>query len=304
MSINISRRKLVIAGGAALVAPAVLVRSRKSEAQTSQLAASDRGVTTVSGTESGFASALDAQFPGLSADPVFQKLMPLAILITLQSGPGIRAYTVSWSVTTSAGPYQTALFYYVSPGPSAKGKSPNTLRSAQVNILRSGVSRLVTPFFNWTSNYYLANRPPNWDTILKPSEPGTFLVSELINATSVTTSLDAVVFSDWKLLGPDKYLLGDRLRARRNAEHDEAVGVCKLLKAGAPDSAIVEALQSHASAERSSNKSTHIRWYEQNRRYQAQVLLKAFGDADRDTFTKAVTRLRLQKRSLIKRLDD
>jgi hypothetical protein len=301
MSIKCSRRNMILGGCAALVAPVLIDRDPRAAAQSFQLSASDRALSAVSGSDPGFGAAVEALFPGLMSDPVFQKIAPLALLVTHQQGRGVRAFSASWAITTASGTYEAPLYFYVSLGSPAAGHILSALRSARRNILPVGQSRLVSPFFNWTPTYY-KNNPPNWKTVLTPTEPGAFLVSELPTATQVKVSLDGVIFSDWKLIGPDKHSLEYKIRSRRNAEHDEGLVVYKLMKSGAPDSQIVQTLQEHGSAQRSSNKDRNQRWYDRARKVHAQVLLKAFQNADRPTFTKALVRLKKQRKTRITRL--
>jgi hypothetical protein len=299
VSTKFSRRKMILAGGAALIAPAVMAKTKLLRVAPQQ--SSERAVSAISGSEKGFGAALEALFPGLMSDPTFQKIAPLAILITNEKGPDVRAHSIAWQITTAAGMYGTALFSYVSPGSATKGQSVSTLGSGRQAILRTGQSRLVTPFFNWSPAFYQRNPQPDWKALLQPVEPGAFLLSELANATEVKVSLDGAVFSDWQMVGPNKFRLAKRLRNRRDAERDEGRVVHKLLKAKAPDSVIVQTLQSHASAPRSSQSKPGPYLYEQARRFQAQVLLRAFNEADRASFETALRRLVFQKKTLITR---
>ena len=302
MNSKLSRRSIFIPAGTAPKAQGATATASLPATDANGLSASDRAIFAISSSDSRFQSAVGGLFPGLQNDPVFQKIAPLAILITLQNGPAIRAHSVAWQITTPTGSFDTALFSYVSPGSATKGYSVSTLGSARHLTLQPGQSRLVTPFFDWSSSSFQSNPRPNWSTALKLAEPGGFLISELPTATAVRVSLDAAVFSDWKLMGPDRYNLARRLRSRRNAEHDEGLVVYRLLKAGAPNHLIVQTLRSHASAARSSTQNLPLFWYEQARRYQAQVLLRAFGDADRHSFMRAVHRLVTQKNTVITRV--
>jgi hypothetical protein len=301
MGTTISRRSLILPGDAGLDSPGVASGARPPAADGNLLSASDRAVSAVSASDSNFGSAVEALYPGLQNDPVFQQIAPLALLVTQQNGPTIRAYSVAWQITTPAGTYGTALFFYVSPGQASKGRSSSTLGTARQAILQAGQSRLITPFFNWSPTYYQRNPEPDWSTVITPLEPGGFLVSELSAATDVKVSLDGVVFSDWRILGPDQHNLARRLRSRRNGAHDEGLAVHRLLRAGAADSAIVATLQSHAAAARSGRRAGPGYWYQQSRRYQAQILLLAFEQADRKTFSKALHRLVHQKRTFVTR---
>jgi hypothetical protein len=301
MGTAISRRSLFLPGNAVLGSPGAASGAKPPEADVNLLSASDRTVSAVSASDSNFQSAVESLYPGLQDDPVFQKIAPLTLLVTHQNGPGIRAYSVAWQITAPAGAYETALFSYVSPGPASKGRSSSTLGYARQAILRAGQSRLITPFFIWSPTDYQRNPHPDWSKVIMPLEPGRFLVSELPTATAVKVSLDGVVFSDWKITGPDKHNLARRLRSTRNASHDEGLAVYRLLQGGSADSTIVATLQAHAFAARSSKREGPAYWYEQARRYQAQVLLLAFQQADGKIFAKALNRLVLQKKTYITR---
>jgi hypothetical protein len=294
MSTRISRRGLFLWTAAPENAPA--------SAGVPGLTAADRAVEVVSGSDKGFAAALQERYPGLQNDPVFQIIAPLALLVSHAKGPAIRAFSIAWRMTTAAGSFETALFSYLSPGPASKGRLSTTLRSARIPVLRAGQTVLVTPYFVWSTAYYQRHPQPDWSKVLTSAEPGGFLVSELPNAISTDVWLDGVVFADWKLMGPNRHRLAARLRARRHAEQDEGLVAYRLLKAGASDSVITDTLASHASAARSSHKKRRRYWYEQARRYQAQVLLRAFASVDKNQFQSALHRLVSQKRTVITRV--
>lgn len=301
MKAKISRRKLILAGGAAAVSPLLLLRNRRATAESIRMAASDYAVSVVLGSDPNFSYSLDRFFPGLANDPTFQQIAPLSLVVTHEQGPPVRAFSVSWTISNPTGTSETPLYFYVSLGSPATGHFTSALASARRNILESGQTRLVTPFFSWADRYYSRNAPPNWTAALSRSDPGAFLISESQKATQVAVALDGVLFSDWKLMGPDKHALGWKIRSRRNAEHDEGLVVYKLLKSGAPDSQIIQVLREHGAAQVSMDDHKH--WYWQARRFHAKVLLKAFSDSDRETFTKALVRLKLQRKTLITRVD-
>jgi hypothetical protein len=302
MSVQMSRRKMIMAGGAVLAAPMVLAGDGRADAQVSRLSASDRAVSAIAGSDPGFDDAAEALYPGLRKDPTFRQIAPLSLLVTHQQGPSVRAFSVSWAVTTPSGSYETPLYYYVSLGPPATGHTLSALGSARRNIVPAGQSRLVTPFFHWTPADYQSKKAVDWKTAIEPTDPGEFLVSELPKATQMKPSLDAVIFTDWKMIGPNKHKLGTKIRARRNAEHDEGVAVLRLMKKGASDSEIVQTLREHGAAPRSNNTSLNARWYEQSRRLHAQILLRAFQDSDRSNFKNALVRLKTQRKTVITRL--
>src|SRR5690242_14384182 len=134
MSARISRRGLFLWTAAPENAPA--------SAGISDLTAADRAVEVVSGSDRGFAATLQERYPGLQNDPVFQKLAPLALLVSHSKGPAIRAFSIAWRMTSAAGSCETALFSYLSPGPASKGRLSTTLRSARIPVLRAGQTAL------------------------------------------------------------------------------------------------------------------------------------------------------------------
>jgi hypothetical protein len=302
MKVKLSRRQVIAAGGAALAAPIILSGEHRAEAQNTQFSAADRSIASVSGADAAFGPNVESLFPGLMSDPTFQKIAPLALLITHLNGPAVRAFSTSYLLSTPSGTYQTGFYSYVTPGPALQGRSPSTLGSARRPILQAGQSRLFTPFFNWTPTYYQANPNPSWDEVLVSVEPGSFLASQLTTLSSVIVSLDGVVFSDWKIMGPDNNNLTRHLRSRKNAEHDEALVVQRLVSANASDNVIVETLLSDASTPNPNKPTLPGQWYSRFRKFQAQVLLQAFNNADRDTFNKAIARLVRQGQTVITRV--
>ena len=303
MSIELSKsRRSVLFGGSSLLVASMLPRRGTALQTAASQPVLDRELSTIPGNHRDFGPAVEALYPGLQADPHFGLIAPLAILITHRKGPGLRAYAIAWSITTSAGTYTTPLFYYHAPGSAARHKSVSTLGSARMDILQAGDSVLVTPFFNWTPDFYQNDSKPDWEALVSGVEPGDFLASELPTATEVKVGLDGAVFSDWTSIGPDAHHLRRRVNIRRNAEHNEGLAVYKLLQSGASDGDVIDMLTAHGSAKRSNATKPSQRFYEQSRRFQAQVLLRHFQNADRDTFNKALHRLVRQKSTHIKRL--
>jgi len=299
MSATFSRRRMILAGGAAFIASTVVKAAKGPDPVSTSLTAPDRELFTLSGTEPKFGAAVEALYPGLQADIYFRLIAPLAILITHRRGPGVRAFSVSWSVTTANGTSTTPLFYYHAPGSAKKHKSTSTLGSARRDIFQAGAAVLVTPFFAWTPNFYQNGPEPDWTKLMSGVKPGDFLVSQLNSATAVNAILDCAIFSDWKKMGPNQHHFARRLIMRRNAEHDEGLAVHRMLKSGATDNMIIETLTRHANAPISKALRPAKRHYDQCRRFQAQVLLRHYQGSDRAVFIKALHRLVTQKMTKI-----
>jgi hypothetical protein len=304
MNNNLSRRKILLAGGAAAISPFLLSgEERVAGNGIVKIPTSGHAVSAVAGSEPAFRGAVEHLFPSLTSDSTFQQIAPLALLVTHKQGPPVQGFSVLWTITTPTGTHETPLYFYVSLGSPATGHTLSALGSARRNILRVGESRLVTPFFSWTPDYYAVNSVPDWNAALRSTHPGTDLISHLRLATEVKVSLDAAVFADWKLIGPNKYKLATKMRARRNAEHDAGLSLYKLMKHGASDSEIVRTLQVDGRAAKSNVTDLKTRWYDESRRFHAEILLNAFQNADRLTFKRALVRLTRQRKTLITRAD-
>ncbi len=287
----LSRRKMLFGGAAILAAPTLLLKAATPKSAANAFQQADRKLSLTSGADPGFSAELDSLFPGLSADPVFQKIKPLAILVTHHAGPSVRALTALWTITLPAGTYQTSLFCYSHAGMRSQKRPAKTLASGQREVLKANQSRLVTPFFTWSPRQYAKNPSPDWNSLLDQSDVGPFLASQLDTATEVTAELDGVVFSDRKLLGPDTQNLTKRLTVRRNAEHDEALSILKKVKAGASAQDIENVLIAHATAMRASTVADIKGVYLQARRHHAQILLKIFENKTLAGFTKVLHKM-------------
>jgi hypothetical protein len=302
--ITFSRRKLLVGSAAAIALPSLgLYRASADDTAPigSGLSASDREVSMLSASDSAFADRVGRLYPGLIGDPHYQMLSPLTVLVTVEKGPALRAFTTSWSITTANGTYETPLFHYAEPFSRRRKGNGLTVVSAQTNLLREGESLLITPFFVMSPVRY-QKLGSSWYHLVKPKEPAGFLASQLSAATSVKVSLDAAIFEDRKVAGQDKHHLAVRLRARRNAEHDEAHAVMKLLTSNAADADVAAMLSSHSNAARSSAPKANG-WYLNARKFHAQLLLELQQSAqDRQTFTKMVLRMSRLHRTNLSRL--
>ncbi|MBB5061064.1 hypothetical protein HDF16_005800 [Granulicella aggregans] len=292
-----SRRKLLVGGTAALALPSVAVEAATQKPSHS-LSLADRALTVLTSSDAGFSDKIESLYPGLTRDSRFQTLAPLVLLISHDHGPALRALSMSWTTNTPTGTYETAMFRFAAPGSKRRARAGRTIASAQTDILRKGETRIVTPFFSLSPKAYRKLKD-NWFNEVKHKEPSDFLFTQLQTATAVTAKVEAAVFGDRKFIGEDKHHLVSRLRARRNGEHDEALAVKRLLKAGASDTEISTMLKAHGSAQRPPNRGAKG-WYLMSRKQQAQILHDKFTAMTRPSFAKLVHRLSKVRKTRIR----
>jgi hypothetical protein len=293
---NISRRS-VIAGGAGVLLGSRLLGFQGSEPTGAQVVSgSDRRVILVQYSSSSFASLLEQNFPGVSGNGHFQSLAPLSAIVRLESGPPIRAYSVSWSVNTPTGVYEAARFHYYPADTRRSDSQGRTIASAQRTILGTGETALVTPFTAWSSSLYQKNQSIVWNNLDSSLEPGNFLLQQVSAGSTVQVKLDGAVFSDRKMVGADKHLLGLRLRERRNAEHDVARRALQAVRAGGSVQSVSDLLYKWGTVSYSGAGGAPAR-YRNSRKHHAQVLLKLMNRVGMDSFTSSLEAMTQMHRS-------
>ena len=299
---KIFSRRHILKGGAAAVAVSLpLVRATSQSTGLSQsLSSSGHQVDIITPSMPQFKQQLEGMYPGLAGDQRFQRLYPLAALVHISQGPAIRAISLVWNLTTSAGTFSSPVYFSAPPGtPRGSGKS-RTVVTAQVDIIQAGAYKLFTPYFSWTPEAY-SEIAATWPSVVQKKMPANFLATQVALATLVEVGLDAVIFNDRTVLGPDVNSLVDRIRVRRNAEHDETGHVVKMVKNGASDEEVVAYLSAKGTSTRPDGSGSR-RWYRLARRQQAQRLLRKKTNLKPETFEKHVLRTTAIKKTVFRRL--
>ena len=250
------------------------------------------------------AELLEQHFPGFSQLPAFRRYSAMAYLITNHGTASARAVTSVWTQTGTDG-FTKAVFHYFRPRAERKPKQHFGLKgnktrfTAKVALLKPGETKLLTPYFCWSSSYYKKSGQAALLKLLLSSYKTTFPVqpSALPLALPCTLSIDAVAGIGCRIYGADKHGLGKMLRTTRNAEHDEAISVIKLQQAGAATEDIKKMLQSHASGLAFDITPKHDLYYRVRQR-QAKILLRRFAKARPDQFSKTLTYLGKRKKTL------
>jgi hypothetical protein len=124
--------------------------------------------------------------------------------------------------------------------------------------------------------------------------------------THVETELDAVIFSDWSLIGPDPGNLCRHLSMRRHAEHDQAVSVLRSIRDGSSRLDLANLLRRHKTIEgvagTTLSRSEGAKFeYHRMRALHAGTLLKHLKASSLSDFTAKVNLMRNIPRTRIQR---
>jgi hypothetical protein len=292
----ISRRRLIKLGittGAVSLLPPGLATPLDAQ-DTAERRSVDKYVTVTSPSDPGFATKLEELFPGLAEDPVYQKIQSHSVLISNISTEKISAYSTHWSITNPTGGYEATILHYFHrrakhPRLVHFGATGNKTRfTGKLPLLKAGNTRLVTPYFSWSPNYYKRNPAPKWATILAAKESRKFFLHELSTATGSVVTVDTLIVKQRQLIGSDTGALGKTFSMTRNAEHDEAVSVRRLLGSGASADQVAKHLLSHVHGALSPQAMKAPRLYREVRRRQAAVLLRRLKRAKPAQFARSL----------------
>jgi hypothetical protein len=229
---------------------------------------------------------MNRYFPGLLSDDGFQQFRPLSFLASNVSNEDIRAFSTRWSVTTLRGRYERTIRHYSRP---RYHEHNEILFTGAVPVLKTGATRLLSPFFSWSPSFYMDNARPNWTQILlrRPelelSDPGNV-------PTKVTMHIEAAITDSYVSVGPGDEYLAQAFCVTRNAEHDEAVAIRRLISAGATFGIVERRL-------RYKSKSPSSVYYRVRQR-QARMLLARLYGVPWDDFLRTLQYLRDQPKTL------
>jgi hypothetical protein len=173
------------------------------------------GVTLTPATAAGFDARAQAILDG-HASPLFE-LKPYLAIVRNQNPRTVVAYTVSWTVTQRNGmseTHGTQLKF-----PDAVAGTNRGLSLLEGREIGTGEERLVGVGFEvWPPEHVNTYR-----------DFGLAEAQRLMNVQSVDMALDAVIFDDGALLGPDQARLAEHfiefVRAKQSLYRDIVVGL-------------------------------------------------------------------------------
>jgi hypothetical protein len=310
----ISRRKLITTaaatGAASMLLPGFEKTARAVECEIRPAAVSGF-ISIKAPTEPEFNSHLHTHFPDLAQDTNFQRIQSYAVLVTNISGVDINAFSTFWEVESPTGGYEVALRHFFHPSEKRVrtvrfGTRGNQTRfTGQIPAIKAGATRLLTPYFNWSSNYYQRNPKLDWARVVATGAHASFTLHELSSATSVHVSPDAVIVNHNQVFGPDRAGLAKTYRIMRNAEHDAAVGVLNSIiceEAASPDQIMDYLVSSGEKYTPSQGDAFKDRLYRKVRQRQATILARRFKRATREQFMRTLEYLASQTKTTIKKV--
>lgn len=245
----LTRRKLF---GGILATSALAVASDRSVAATANTHHhSSLRVLTPASSE--FTARLNSLYPGLANDPAFKKIASMSYLVTNEGSRKVFAFSTHWSITTGEGKFGRTLNTMFRPKLDGSGtmvlsaRHRGTKMSGNVPVLKPGKTRLVTPFFAWSPRYYQRIQSSvKWNKLLHRNAHVAFYSALAEQSPAVTVRLREAIISKKKVVARSSNALSTRYRIQRNAEHDAAVSVHKLLTTGHTDQQILSVLVKQA----------------------------------------------------------
>lgn len=302
----ITRRNLIAAGataGAVSLLSPVLTKVAVAQTGSAQTGSVSGYLSVTPPSDPSFVSQLNKHFPGLLRDPYFQKIQSHAVLISNVSDQTISAYSTHWKVTTTTGGYETIIRHYFHPlgnyhqtaHPGVRGNKARF--TGNVPVHKAGTTRLVTPYFNWSPNFYRKNPTPNWRRILSENASRQFFLYELSKSTGVQVSVDAVIVNRNTLIGPDIGNLGMIFRVSRHAEHDVALATRYAVAGGASRDQVKTLLKEIATRSLPAREPANHRVYREVQQRQARVLLRRLNGVANEQFLRTLKYLASQPKT-------
>lgn len=177
------------------------ISAQGSSSSSMQLAGDLR---LVSHDDPEFENHVSSAYPKIANHELYPKVKKFMAVLSHEGTRQAKAYRVLWTIQQSANRQRTMQSVFI--------KKHCMLRNA-VKVVGPGKKRLVSMFFNYSTADYNFDAG-NATLRIPPNFP--FLDSEV-----VSVSIDAVIYSDHTIAGPDKYDLRSHYLLTRDAEHDE-----------------------------------------------------------------------------------
>lgn len=175
------------------------------------------GLRLIAHNEPGFEDHVSSTYPQIANHELYPKARKFMAVLSHEGSRQAKAYHVLWTIQQSPNRQRTMQAVYI--------QKHCMLRSAVLNV-RPGKKRLVSMFFNYSTSDY--NFRPDSATLRIP------LNFPFLDAEVISVSVNAVIYSDRTIAGPDKYDLRTRYQAVRAAEHNEGYSLSWKLDKNAP----------------------------------------------------------------------
>ena len=149
-------------------------------------------------------------YPKIAGHQLYPRAKKFMAVLSHEGSTQAKAYRVLWTVQQSPDRQRIMQCVFI--------RKHCMLRSA-LKVVAPGKKRLVSPFFNYSTADY--DFLP--DSVFNTNGSEERLLSRFpfLDAEVVSVSVDAVIYSDRTISGPDRYDLLSRYLAVRAAEHNE-----------------------------------------------------------------------------------
>lgn len=162
------------------------------------------GLRLIGPYDAEFEDHVSSAYPQIANSDMYSQARNFMAVLSHEGTASAKAYRVLWTIQQSPNRQRTMMAQYV--------QKHCMLRNAIRNV-NPAQKRLVSPFFNYSTTDY-GFRTESATLRVPPHFP-------FLDAAVVSVSIDAVIYSDNSIAGPDKYDLRTRYLATRAAEHNE-----------------------------------------------------------------------------------
>lgn len=168
------------------------------------------GLRLITSDEPEFDYHVSSTYPQVADHRLYPRARNFMAVLSHEGSRQVKAYRVLWTIQQSPNRQRIMQSVFI--------RKHCMLREA-VKVVKPGKKRLMSPFFNYSTSDY--NFDPH--RVFKPDGPEERILSRFpfLDAQVVSVSIDAVIYSDHTIAGPDKYDLRIRYLATRAAEHNE-----------------------------------------------------------------------------------
>jgi hypothetical protein len=225
---------------------------------------SSQQLTLIKPGDGDFEPTLTANFPGIEDLNGYSAIQPFLALLRNDTLHFASAYLVEWDTSFSDGQLRKLGISFI----QKDSKASDNIAFAP------GKLRLVSPAFNVSPEEYMGMKQFLGSLI---STMGSRAPFSSANVVSINATVDATIYENGTLIGPDRNHLLIKFQAIEKAEHDEAASVMTLLSSNAENAAIVAELTTdvqagHVSTARGDSSSLYAFY----RGREAQALLNLY----------------------------
>ena len=266
MQKQLSRRAALQTGFGAALLPLVASSAAHAEEKTDLLL----NLQMLSSSDPAFRGKIDQNYPGLLEDKSGGVLAPCFHIIANNGTHSVSAVTLRWTFLTSTEESE-AFDRHVMPsvmGHWYTGVTP---------LIPKGLVRVFSPFFSWSPQQYSSLvKPLEWTKLLSHSEVTRFRSTSLLrNVQATQMTIDAVIWGNGVVSGPDHSSLAKEFVVTRNGEHDAAYDVQTQLRQGKSQSQLDQFLSSQFAGIAPEPRNRIHRRYDTARRRESGFLLNA-----------------------------